>query len=1050
MARIWVLVSVLLAMTSGCVAGEAGPPGEVGQVAIEVARLALTSVTDARYRVTVTNAADGGGETVWTKELLSSRFGDGAGALTYVGPCDADVPGGINTVTLELLALYEGATEIDTDTWVAPPPLALEAVCVANTDVAVTFDITVVRDAKQGFFDVAVAFDDIFCSAKLDCLDADGELELLYNPNTGGRDLTAVLAFACTSSPTGDTWLYLDDPVITCTGQAGPVRVNAAGLGNLDLTQAPNTNPGDFLFGAAVYRGDEALAGKSYWNFALGLDSESFANLGTCTLEARATASSEAWPLEVDGFHVPENTIYPVLDWNVVLTNGGTRACQRHPVNVTGSNVTTAYVGQNPNTDLLTFQHRYHRGGQLLSRGETEPDPEPPPIYPTDGLMLHVDAAVNATGRSLDPTADMPDIMTATHIDSGVKYWTSNPAAGQAGYMLWNADSRWQASGSYTVCGWFYKRSDTRQIAWSQFAPESDKKFNWGFDSNREYHNNMVASGPADFNGGPWYDLNTWHFHAMTYENGQLLKISVDGQPGPVVASDFPAGQGPHMSSVSLLSRNDDFAPERFDGHVAQAWYYNRALSDAELSDLYANTKARYGVSRPYSHTFVSPEDGLVLHVDAAVNATGQSLDVTNDLPDVMTMTHVDSGVKYWTSNPAGGGGGYMKWAADPRWQAPSYTVAGWFYKRTDGRQIIWSQFAPSAQAKFNWAADPGREYHNNMIASGGVDYNGGPWYGLNTWHFHALTYSNEGLLTISVDGQPAPIALVNYAGGQSAQALAVTLGARNDDSPSERFDGHIAQAWYFARALDGDELSALYHNTKSRYGVDRVYRHDPLYPVDGLMLHVDAAINTTGQSLDTSADMPDLMTMTHVNTAPQYWTSGAGAGGYMMWNADSRWQPSGSYTVAGWFYKRSDARQALWSQFTGGTGAKFNWMADPNREYHNNMTSSGGVDYNGGPWYALNAWHFHAITYTNKGQFRISVDGQPYAVATATYPGDQSNRYTSVAIGARNDGVEKLDGHVAQAWYYGRALTDQELIDLYTSTKARYGVDRVYNPAAP
>ncbi len=46
--------------------------------------------------------------------------------------------------------------------------------CVENEDVFVEFNITVMRDAEQGFFDIAVNFEDIFCSAKFDsCVGED-------------------------------------------------------------------------------------------------------------------------------------------------------------------------------------------------------------------------------------------------------------------------------------------------------------------------------------------------------------------------------------------------------------------------------------------------------------------------------------------------------------------------------------------------------------------------------------------------------------------------------------------------------------------------------------------------------------------------------------------------------------------------------------------------------------------------------------------------------------------------------------------------------------
>ena len=52
---------------------------------------------------------------------ICGRFGDGVGALSYVGPCDADVARD-NSVTLELLDLMRGATPapINDDTYQNP------------------------------------------------------------------------------------------------------------------------------------------------------------------------------------------------------------------------------------------------------------------------------------------------------------------------------------------------------------------------------------------------------------------------------------------------------------------------------------------------------------------------------------------------------------------------------------------------------------------------------------------------------------------------------------------------------------------------------------------------------------------------------------------------------------------------------------------------------------------------------------------------------------------------------------------------------------------
>ncbi|TNF26797.1 MAG: hypothetical protein EP329_20620 [Deltaproteobacteria bacterium] len=359
---------LVVALSGGGCLGEAERP--TGRLAVDVAPLTLTGVTDAAYTLEVTNGPGGTGDVVWTKDLRSSTHGDAAGSVSYVGTCDAAT--GTNTVRLTLTALYDASGELPVGSYMNPTPVTREVACVENTDVAVTFDIALARRAEQGFFDVAVQFRDIFCSAKLDCQHEDGtDLDFLHAPG-GGRDMTVVLAFACTGAPTGTTFLYLDDVVIDCAGQALDVRVDTSLVGNV----TPTANPGGYLFGAAVYRGVEGFAAKAYWNVSLGLDEATFAANGTCTLTTRATASAEAFPQEPGGFPLPAGSVYPVIDWSVTLSNASGRVCTQHEVDG-GAEVATHYLGYLPllngftwGPDPIYLQHRFEPAtGTVLSAG---------------------------------------------------------------------------------------------------------------------------------------------------------------------------------------------------------------------------------------------------------------------------------------------------------------------------------------------------------------------------------------------------------------------------------------------------------------------------------------------------------------------------------------------------------------------------------------------------------------------------------------------------------------------------------------------------------
>jgi len=342
-------------MMTGCLDGDATPASESGRVAIAVAPLSLAGVGDAEYRVTVLN---GGDETVWTRDIRSRDYGDGAGSVSYVGPCDADLSA--NTVTVELLELYSdaaGTLPLATGTWRNPGLLSKDVTCEEGRDVAVDFDIAIARAAQQGFFDVAVSFSDVFCSAKLDCgesLDPADDLELLSRAD-GSRGPTVVLGFACTGDPDtgGQTHMYLDNLRIDCGATQGWAVVEVGGVGAVPLSALPSSNDHGYLFAAAVYRGAEGLANKGYWNVALGIDPDSIPT-ETCTLHGAGTAS----PTALDGRTTPSGATWPVITWAVDLTTAGARACTEHAVDEAGSGVATGYVGT-ASEPAATFDFHY-------------------------------------------------------------------------------------------------------------------------------------------------------------------------------------------------------------------------------------------------------------------------------------------------------------------------------------------------------------------------------------------------------------------------------------------------------------------------------------------------------------------------------------------------------------------------------------------------------------------------------------------------------------------------------------------------------------------
>ncbi len=228
----WALIFAAARALGACSdGGHLSEPGS--RITLEVAPLQLPGITKACYDVHVENADS---ETVWSRgdpftpwpadsgTLCSDAFGNGPGGdIAYVGPCDASRAN--HTITLYVDSVWIGAAAIAATEWENPCPgtsgCTLGFTCVENSDVSVVFNLVILRDADQGFFDVGVQFEDVFCSAKADCAyDPLGNtpINLLFDPLTGARAQTAVAAFACTAGANaGDnTTLYLSQARVRC------------------------------------------------------------------------------------------------------------------------------------------------------------------------------------------------------------------------------------------------------------------------------------------------------------------------------------------------------------------------------------------------------------------------------------------------------------------------------------------------------------------------------------------------------------------------------------------------------------------------------------------------------------------------------------------------------------------------------------------------------------------------------------------------------------------------------------------------------------------
>ncbi len=207
----------------GCTQAPKDKPDDFGYdgtgIRVSIAPLTLDALSDACYSFAIESGAlvDGDGNVTSPAELVvargpqspaganldntrnsvcASRFGNGTGGdVSYVAPCDAQRP--LHTVTLWVDALCDGDSDpadpsgglgnicTEIQAYVNPcgtEGCALQVTCAENADTPVTFNFTIMGQADQGFFDIAVNFDDVFCSAKLDdCNTLDQKIRLVFD-----------------------------------------------------------------------------------------------------------------------------------------------------------------------------------------------------------------------------------------------------------------------------------------------------------------------------------------------------------------------------------------------------------------------------------------------------------------------------------------------------------------------------------------------------------------------------------------------------------------------------------------------------------------------------------------------------------------------------------------------------------------------------------------------------------------------------------------------------------------------------------------------------
>jgi cysteine-rich repeat protein len=297
----------LLSLVHNACSGETAPSPQ-GEFSLSVAPLSLPRAHGATWDLHLETS---NGLGAWTTVFTRSNTENGnGGSMTFIGAC----PAGPNRLTVKLVSVRDADNNLIPV--VIPPPAVREFTCLENQDVLLEFDITVMAEADQGFFDIAINYEDVFCSAKVDCQPA-----LSFHPETGQRTATLVTGLTCSAGQGGDgenVYIALRDAFMCCSSGT---RVACTAL-------QQTVRPG--VLGTQVYEGEAIALGGLYLNTTWTIDTEFLTETdGECFFTAMGFVNTAP-------IGEPISTVYepgrPAFHYYAHVLSDGT--CPESPVDV--------------------------------------------------------------------------------------------------------------------------------------------------------------------------------------------------------------------------------------------------------------------------------------------------------------------------------------------------------------------------------------------------------------------------------------------------------------------------------------------------------------------------------------------------------------------------------------------------------------------------------------------------------------------------------------------------------------------------------------------
>lgn len=247
------------------------------------------------------------------------------------------------------------------------------------------------------------------------------------------------------------------------------------------------------------------------------------------------------------------------------------------------------------------------------------------------------------------------------------------------------------------------------------------------------------------------------------------------------------------------------------------------------------------------------------------------------------------------------------------------------------------------------------------------------------------------------------------------------------DFGSRENFDGVISEIIIYNRALTNTERQQVEAYLNEKYQIN-------------LLLNLDANQNSSySGSGNTWFDLtPPSNDITLINspafnsTGPKYFSFN---GSNQYGTSIGETVPSTAYTKCVWFRVNTFAGHAN-NLVSSSNGGHFMYFAGTNKMYCGHSDWQNYQAYESTTSFNEDVWYFAALTFNTTDGMKLYINGVLDSTYTANknpHPGDGS---TNIAT---YDGANLFNGDISIVKTFNKALTEQEILNIYNNTKNIY-----------